>query len=106
MRALGWRETFRPVEIVVSNPNQDQIRKCSVAENLARLSRKIACSDNSSTDAFAGWSGRDKGASAIVFCSDQRRKSFQSFEHTINARRIGIGIEKPILASFGSGSPK
>src|SRR5439155_12459474 len=106
MRTFGCGKSFRPVEIIVSNPNEDQIRKSFLAQNLTRLSSKIACSDNSSTDAFADRSGRDESPGAIVFCSDYRRKSFQSFKHTINAGRIGIGIEKPILASLGSGSPK
>jgi hypothetical protein len=106
VRALGRRKSLHPVEVVMSNPNQDQIWKSLLAQDLKRLSREIARPDDPSANAFARSGRSNERPGTIVFRSNEWRESLQPFVHTPNARWIRVGIEKPVLAPLGPCSPK
>ena len=106
MLALGRRKPFHPVDIVVSDPDHDQVRQSVLSYNSTRLPGEIARPDDFSAQSFLRAAGRNQSSSAAVFCRHQRNELLQSFVDAEDAFRGGIRVEEPVFATFGSCSPK
>ena len=87
LRELSGRTSPRPIDIVVSNRDEDEIGKSRRCEQPADLSRKIARPENATKKILAIAFVVDKRADTGVFHRNKRGELFQSFRHTPNAGR-------------------
>jgi hypothetical protein len=78
MLSLFGRQAVNPVEVVVPNPDHDQIRKSALTQHHLNLSGEISSADYSLPQTFVRFFRGNPCPGAIVFLRDERRDSLHS----------------------------
>jgi hypothetical protein len=95
-----------PIDVIVANRDQNQIRKPPEREQLGHLPGKISRAENPAKK-FCGSRSRSTSApTRRVLRGDERREFLQSFRYAANAGRLRIDIKKPISAPASMRSPE
>src|SRR6266446_3735998 len=96
----------RPINVVVANPNQNQIGESVVRQQLTDLPGKIAGAKDFAEEIWSIFPIIGHSAQPTVFSGHEWCELFQPFENAVNTRWRGLAVEKPIIAVSRSRAPK
>ena len=96
----------RPINVVVSDRDENQVGKTSHRHQTANLSRQIAGTKNSSEKILALAFVIDERTNARALNRNQLTELLQSLRDTLNPWWRGVSIKKPVVSATTMRAPK
>src|SRR5215813_9083585 len=100
-----WQTPPSPIDVIVSDRNQNQIGKPARSQQVIDLPREIACSENTSKETLSAMLAFHERSNPGAFDCDKRRDCLESFRNTGDAG-ISIEMNKPILPAASMRAPE
>src|ERR1043166_5137353 len=91
-----WRTAPCPIDIVVPDRNQNQIRKPARSQQFSDLSGEIACPERAAEKILTAMFMIHERTKPRAFDRDKRRDCFEAFLNTAGVWS-SVGVKKPIL---------